>query len=351
MKILYILFVIAFLYLIQSCSDNIEPNPVITDCPLPDYYHDINLSTPPEPHMEQSLSSNGDKLAFLLGFNPSILEILDLKTGLKYAVDIENRLPSNIKLLGIGKSIWCPYDNNRLLIHISTRTDTVGDGKKYVYGQNLYILSLDGSEFIRITPKKFGKAGSSSGFGIGAWLIESSISEDYILIDSIFIPQKEIFLPNKSKWRFISISKDNKNYLTCEWVGVVNGRSVWRYRINDDILKFSEVPELINYVSWSPDSKKFALTITPGDSIINDSSRFREIWFIDVEKFMNEKPDTVPVQIINIRKKFCMYGGIWAEFLTNSTLAVSMCGPHDNFSYLWEITTDGKKVRQLTFEP
>ncbi|HRS02371.1 MAG TPA: hypothetical protein P5545_07470 [Bacteroidota bacterium] len=67
---------------------------------------------------------------------------------------------------------------------------------------------------------------------------------------------------------------------------------------------------------------------------------------------MRECPAVTPVSIINIRQNFCMYAyDISAKFLTDSTLAVSMFGPYEDCGHIYEISTSGKMIRQLTFEP
>ncbi|MFH1050700.1 MAG: hypothetical protein V1779_07190 [bacterium] len=72
-----------------------------------------------------------------------------------------------------------------------------------------------------------------------------------------------------------------------------------------------------------------------------------------MDKVLAEHPDTVHVKKINLRNEFCMYAfaGAWPEFISENTLAVSMHVDGDEMSALWEITIDGKIVRQLTFEP
>lgn len=126
--------------------------------------------------------------------------------------------------------------------------------------------------------------------------------------------------------------------------------------INTESINFSEYNDsiLIHFASWSPDSKKLALSVEIKEamSVAWNDLRYNEIWVIDVERYMQENSEFVPKTIINLRKLYCMYSSqTWAEFITDSTLAVSMYKTSDNFSYLYEITTDGRMVRQLTFSP
>jgi len=55
-------------------------------------------------------------------------------------------------------------------------------------------------------------------------------------------------------------------------------------------------------------------------------------------------------KIINLRKLFCKYTylGLYAEFLSNSSLILSMHNDGDAIAPLYEISLDGKIIRQIT---
>ena len=126
----------------------------------------------------------------------SNLKILYLKTGEVHTFDFRSKLPSNV-LYGAGVSAeWCPFDNNRLLVGMATYTDTVGDGKKYVFGINTYTISLDGTECRRITPGKFGKAGSDQGSFIIGWLPQADAKQDLFLSGSGDGVESKIYIYN-----------------------------------------------------------------------------------------------------------------------------------------------------------
>jgi len=113
---------------------------------------------------------------------------------------------------------------------------------------------------------------------------------------------------------------------------------------------FSTSTALINKISWSPSGKKVALSVLPtGDGVHH---QFEQIWILDIEKYQREHPDTLSFDVVNLQQRFCMYSflGCYAEFISDSTLAVSMHVDGGNSS-LWEITTSGRKLRQLTFLP
>ena len=112
--------------------------------------------------------------------------------------------------------------------------------------------------------------------------------------------------------------------------------------------------------SWSPDSKKLALSVLIQDSsyingkIVNPKWRGFEIWIIDIEKFLKTNPAIVyPDQIINLRQLYCFVGAVNngdAEFTSNSTLALSVMHREDPYPCIWEIsTTDNRYLKQLSF--
>ena len=170
----FILLILLSILILPSCHNEIEPvndpstDPLtdsLTGCPLwyPIYGPDtIYIDYIKGQYYIQGLSRDGEKLAFN-GFKG--LEVLNLRTGFEQIISpgvFDTKFPSNVIYAGGPKSYWCPYDNNRLLIHCVTFTDTVGDGKNYVWGQNYYITSLDGKEFKKVTPTSFGPAGETT---------------------------------------------------------------------------------------------------------------------------------------------------------------------------------------------
>ena len=82
----------------------------------------------------------------------------------------------------------------------------------------------------------------------------------------------------------------------------------------------------------------------------------RKDFLSTIEKTINNplsktKNPKKPISMINFQHSFCTYSfwGIWPEFITDSTIAVSMHKDGAEYSQLYEITIDGNMVRQLTF--
>jgi hypothetical protein len=124
-------------------------------------------------------------------------------------------------------------------------------------------------------------------------------------------------------------------------------------------LKFPRPFKTLYHESFSPNGQLLALSVMPEpDSNLElqwprGDTLFPQVWIYNVED-----PSSPSLQVINYQCSFCKYtgGGGWAEFLTDSTLAVSMYSDSDMespnwISPLWEITIDGQVARKLTFLP
>ncbi|MFC2131474.1 hypothetical protein ACFLSQ_08565 [Bacteroidota bacterium] len=338
-----IFLLIIFTLLFIACNEIHQPDNGDNPCPIPEIGWE-GWANIPSPHHEQTVSYDLKHLAYVLGTG-YYLKVLDLISCEVQVIDIQSKLPGNVLLIGCGDPTWCPYDNNRLLIHAATSTDTNNDGKNYVYGQNLYIVSLDGSEFKKVTPSIFGKAGGS--FGMPKWLVGSNYNIDSLLFIGrwqIYIPQTDSFVDSRLRNVF-SLSHDQKKIITWESVG---SPPAGYYLLNGKPLLFPEQFSDIQRFSFSPNGRLIAASVSPYQPEINlnpedERNRFQEIWIGNADDFLDGLDGKrMDVKIINPRSEYCMYslgGGLCAEFITDTTLAVSMHKDGDDISYLWEITT------------
>jgi len=348
---LRLIVVVSILLMLTGCRQT--PEPVIPpDKPEPDYcpppvknmHGEWKAPSPYQAYQRASL--NRDYLILKYDFKAYLL---NLKTGGQRYLDIQSLLPDNVILSSAGYFYWCPYDNNRVLIHAVTGTDTTGDGiTRYYYGQNLYIVTIDPFSVERVTPSIFGPAGGS--FYITSWLPGSVPARDLIqLSNEIYIPQTDEFISTDIDL-LMAISQDGKYYFSM--IGRnAEAKTVWV--INGNEFVFNDEMGL-NYSSFSPGGKYLALSVSP-PSASWEERRFDEIWIVNIEKFLSKKPDIVtPDKIINLRNDFCMYAMVanpCAEFISETTLAVAMYADGDDKSYLWKVGIDGKLLGQLTFEP
>jgi len=299
------------------------------------------------------LSPNGQKL--LIGTD--ILWILDLKTAKIQKIDFSTILPKNMYFKGIiYQAYWCPYDNNKFVVTCYTGTDTIGDGKSYIVGYQLISVNLDSNNCEIVTPKMLGKAGVSLGLGFLGWLPESSINNNFFVIGYIS--------PTTGDY---TIKKYNSNYQTLETYSYYdilsysykgsnfyysnfdsNGNA--NYYLNNVILNFPAMGySVLSKGDFSPSGKKLAVCVKV-ENCAMDSARLDEIWIIDVDKYISNPINPVPIKIINLRDNFCMFTyQLNAVFTSETTLALSMFKDGDKYGNIYEIDINGNMVRQLTF--
>ena len=340
----------------------VEPGPDSLDCPAP-VETVYGRRIPRYAHVRQAISRNGELLVYVDG--ETVLHLLNLKTMSDRQVDVMSMLPDSIRLAGLTNLIWSPYDNTRLAIGAATLVDTVGDRKRYIYGQHLLLVDIQKGSAEIITPPIYPASGAERMILI-AWLANSHEGYDTLslrysnpayehgvlgtepMFYSLYSVQSQQLMTN----RFPAIGAYNhfrQSYSGTMYVGVVPSAGV-KDRVYIDGRIYSLNTDLVNKISWSPSGKKVALSVMPkGDGVHH---QFEQIWILDVEKYQREHTDTLRFDVINLQQRFCMYSflGCYAEFISDSTLAVSM-HVDGGSSSLWEITTSGRKLRQLTFLP
>jgi hypothetical protein len=362
----FLLFISA-LFFIGSCSDGVSPTDGTTlpkidtfDCPLPKVLQGGTggYANPPSIlHHLQRRSADGSKIAYLVYAHS--IRVLDIKTGTEQEFKLSKMLPPEIRFSGCFDICWCPYDNAKLAF---TGVTYIGG----VFAENLFILSTKQSTIDIIDLPFASTFGVEGGIWINGWLNGSTPASDSIFLNYgsgsstikpysirgivvlqekkiVLIPQVDKLL-KEIRYADFLYSADKKHLAALKPSG---GTPYFAgVYIDGERLPLSDTINLINYASWSPDGKKLAVSVElyrGQDQVI----------IIDVDKWLRERPAILQVEKIDYRKRFCMYmlsgeGTTDAEFLTNTTLAVSMHHDGDMISPLWEITTDGRLLRQLT---
>lgn len=316
-----------------SCSDNGN------DIPNPDIRPSIA-------HTYQIASRNGQLIAYRWG-NPDKapftgIRVLNLGTGNQQDVDIRNILPTNMKLLDIAMvTSWCPYNNDEILLYATTATDTIGDGKQYGYGHNLIIYSLSSHTIEIVTPDIFGLVNKSGDFG--EWFYGSFPEADSFLVTStyeVYVPQTKTYSP----FPYHYIGKQSPNGQFYVGAGELNSSTLLfsNLRVNNRIFTLPSPVKSLNDVNWSPDSKKVILKF--------ETPSYQQVHVIaDIARAMHENLSVLPIEVVPIPIPNANI--IYASFLTDSTLVASLQIDPDDPIYLWEMTTKGTIVRQLTFAP
>src|ERR1041384_2567304 len=152
----------------------VEPGPDSLDCPAP-VRTVSGRQIPRYATGQQAVSRNGQLLSYVGG--EAVLRVLNLRTREDRTVDVASMLAESIRLVGISNIIWSPYDNTRLAIGAVTLTDTVGDRKRYIYGQHLLLVDIQKGSAEIITPPIFPASGAS-GKSLFGWLASSNIGKD-----------------------------------------------------------------------------------------------------------------------------------------------------------------------------
>ncbi|HEY3875617.1 MAG TPA: T9SS type A sorting domain-containing protein, partial [Candidatus Kapabacteria bacterium] len=248
--------------------------------------------------------------------------------------------------------VWCPYDPDLLAIAVDLK-DIFYNAGIYGYG-NIYTYRLSTGECKRITPQLFGPVGDTSEIiQLHSWRANSKSGSDtleisswHILRDSTlyYIPQtpQAVFrTPWYGRTLTYGQSRSGKHSLLGDYY------TGSYYLDGSSLAALDSSIEALEWVSFSPDEKLLALSVDPNGQGPPADTIFPQVWVYHVDSM------SAPPIVINFQKSFCMYSfwGIDAEFITDSTLAVSMHHDGDLSSPLWEITLGGRIVRQLTFLP
>lgn len=326
------------------------------DCAPPS--QNANGDVPPLfAHYQKIVTADGRSMVYL-STESAHIRVVDLGSLVERRVDLQSLLPDNVALMSVGWVVACPYDPNVVLVRCVTTTDTTGDGRSDGAGVNYYRLTLDGRSAERVTPRMYGQTGSFIGYHFYVWLNTSKSGPDSLLgafggverlpdigWERIYIPSRDtMVLPPTGG--IATQTRDGHTRLIFTWEGAARKM---RTHLNDVELHLDGDVSTITHYSFSPDGRKLSFLITPeGPDTVR---RYGEIWIVDVEKYLRERPTIAEVQVINTQKRFCTYGNLDPVFVTNTTLAVSMRRDLEPGEYIWEITLDGRRVRQLTFAP
>ena len=120
---------------------------------------------------------------------------------------------------------------------------------------------------------------------------------------------------------------------------------ITRFMLNDEAVILERGAKGEEFMSWSPDGKKIALSTNTGSGVNTD-----EIWILDIDRFLTTRPSKVPVKVMTIPAGYRTFNP-YAEFISNSTLAISMAKKGSDHCVFWEVDLQGKVLRQITSRP
>ncbi len=334
-----------FLSILYGCSYNTEiQKPQDCDCP-PAELTSFGYHLPKLFYSQPHLSPDGSTLAFIVNEGDTKISFLNMKTlqlSYIYLASIIPNYPADELLC--TELYWSPYSSDRLYIHTVSFFDTLGNSR---YAQNGYILTISTQKAWKITPSKVGPFGSEGYLGFYSWLKGSNPQIDsFIFDDSIYVPQQDKCYPLPESYKeIIHQAPNSSNYFIYRRDSIKDNPPQLFINGERSYVAQHMIGEITPH--WSLSGNKMAFTVKsdfPSDDPIDPHS-FYEVWIYDISQNY--------VYRLNLRSLFCMYDfvGSQAEFLTDSTLAISMHKDGDDFAPLWEISTTGKLIRQLTFKP
>ena len=327
-----------------NCGTSQAPESACTcDC-LPPKKSSFGVHIPALTHRGAKRSPDGKTLAFVINDGAEIFGLLDLTTYETTYISLKDIHP-NYPAGGstCGDLFWSPYSSDRIYLHCVEFYDSSG---QTLAVQNGYIYDFRKSKATRITPSMYGHYGSKNIFNFYGWLKGSTEQTDSFLLDNkIYVPQEDKFYPLPLSYsEVISQSLNTNDFFIYKRDSIQNNPPL--LIINSERYFFGN--HMIGYVMprWSPSGSTLAFSVKNDfpPTNPNDPSTYEEVWIVDVKTLSSYR--------LNFQQLFCTYSfmGIYAEFLTDSTLAVSMHKDGADFSPLWEITTKGKLVKQLTFQ-
>ncbi|HET9136153.1 MAG TPA: hypothetical protein VFO76_05905 [Candidatus Kapabacteria bacterium] len=340
--------------LAQFRSDN-------CDCPIPIGDTDIGIgrTIPKYYSMYQRLSPDAKWVVYKLNQGGKNY-ILNLETLKETKLEVHGDLPGEEDTYW-GIPYWSNFDNDLLTLRITSYIDSLNKDGSQIAVSNIFTYRVSTSETQRITPNILGKYGEKGSVSGAFKISKDTFYIEYILKgvlkngkDSIFhgfyVPITQSLIPNEIYpnlyFSVLGATQDSSHKLV-EMLDPMPPHSKFSIFLDQKELLFPRSIQSSLYASFTPNSKLFALSANP-IGLGSPDTVFPQVWIYDAND-----PDPAKIKVINFQCLFCKYSfeGIYAEFITDSTLAVSMHKDGDISSPLWEITIDGRIVRQLTFLP
>lgn len=184
------------------------------------------------------------------------------------------------------------------------------------------------------------------------WLSKSKPGDDYFYFDNntILHLQSSTWsegIPNLNvtkEDKVVSLSPDEKTAIVHRGNGEFSPITGYATINNNKVVVNENITSSSLYhsvFSWSPDSKKL---IVLGTKIENN---FLKPLFYVYE--VDNNTNLLLKHTIDLTKIFCSYGGSHrANFLTDSTLVISLNPNNEEYGSLYEIRLDGSVIRKIT---
>lgn len=306
---------------------------------------------PPFAHYNPLLSPDGKLLYCDPGFIVNLTNLSIEPVNIKWSI-----CPASLQAL--EDITWSPYDSDKLAFVALFSMDTLGGSLPRVHRNQLVEYRASTKVYKYITPNDAGPYGTKFMGIIRSykdylpWSLLSREGADTLhigyhnegssnLFGGYYVPQTQARISISLPLTDTTVIRRSSDYsMTIHRTGVKT--EDYEYFLNDKLISLEPWIERVMSASFSPSKQLMALGVMP-----RSYKDYEQVWIYRVDDL------SAPISKINFQKLHCMYSfwGAEAEFITDSTLAVSMHKDGDISSPLWEIGLDGHIVRQLTFLP
>ena len=252
-------------------------------------------------------------------------------------------LPKGESSAGIEGVIWCPYDHRRLMVLVKSM-DQEGRFRDYAF-----VIAFSGGMAVRVE-KVIPESPGDRVFL--HWMATSRPGADYFVLsgERMYWLQQDTILPLPEKYR----GKPQRRVWSPgdqHWFGIVedeNGQR--RFLLDGEEIR---LPRGTGRASWAPNGRSLILSLYNDKSWENKGPGIDRFWIItDVSQVLkNSSPVVEPDYVIDPAEQWCMYSmDPVPRFTSDTTFAVSLFPPGFFTCYIYEVSVEGRILRQLTFE-
>ncbi len=299
-------------------------------------YNGIRPILTPSGHIVVGASPDGAMVAYTSIRGNSPLRIVNVETYVVYEFDVQLYLPEGKLFTELHDILWCPYDRNRLVV-LAGSVDQKGMRRGYAFA-----IALSGGTAVRVE-KVIPESPEDRIFL--HWMAISSPGADYFVLsgERMYWLQQDTILPLPEKYR----GEPQRRVWSPgdqHWFGIVEDENGQRRFLLDGVE--IRLPRGADRASWAPNGRSLMVSRL-------STARGIEIAIIRGINQVLDNPSTEvkPDYVIDPSEQWCMYSmDPVPRFVSDTTFAVSLFPPGFFTSYIYEVSVEGRILRQLTFE-
>ncbi len=291
---------------------------------------------PPSGHIVRGASLDGMMVAYEDVRDEGPLHIIDVSTYEIYKIELQPYLPEGEIFAGAGRILWCPYDHRRLMVLVKSM-DQEGRFRDYAF-----VIAFSGGMAVQVEKV----IPESPGDRIFLhWMAISRPGADYFVLsgERMYWLQQDTILPLPEKYR----GEPQRRVWSPgdqHWFGIVEDENGQRRFLLDGVE--IRLPRGADRASWAPNGRSLMVSRL-------STARGIEIAIIRGINQVLDNPSTEvkPDYVIDPSEQWCMYSmDPVPRFVSDTTFAVSLFPPGFFTSYIYEVSVEGRILRQLTFE-